>query len=789
MSGQQNDDNDEILFSFEFMVERVRIEEQSDVVSDQLALGVRLLDFPTLLIYQPRGSSRGGHVFNRGKCCFFRMNVHALHAQLRDGPLHAMVLDVKEDIPRLVGTSLISLSSVMDRVRQDVTQRGAAAASSHGERGVTGLCDVMGGRIGSISLSYRLLTLGASVLPLITDSQSTSEQKGSGGTNESPESVPPECGNVCSSMLKSDVRRKHPDWTPSNNSLTPEDNPDSHVSVAVKAEHKATTQSPPSPKNESRFEEDLTVFCPPHLFYDNSAEEKCKKEAGDWKRLNPDSEPFPFDEARSEDEMSGISKSPPFTKRAVKHDVKINGQTSGVTPNACGEALRQLPLLNALLVELSQLSGQNPRQPLSVHPNLSWIYRPASPEPSVGHGTPAGKARHGSGPHLKNTHPARKCPAPAFRPSSVKDAEEEALMKGTSHRKKLTYGTTKSFKLRLKLRSSRGAKRCEAKTLIENKTRGSTVKGKATANNQTMSRERKVGLNHGSVPSENAEEVTRGAAVGSTLQGTVTFKKERLNQEVHGEQHGYAPRERDCNLIHVPGGDDDDGVGKTKDGGEHLGASGQSESPSDGHGDRTPSSGSGSPKPSSSESGEEDEEEADYTDDFNSLESGDAFSPDPASSPERSGSQTPRSPVRPDFSNAGSSDSDAVLPQPIEASPQRTLGGTYIITPRAQTSAPGVSSADSDGSASLQSTRCRKQPESGRMGKRFGTDSSPSSQGQDGESAKDGGPGQGISDEAMSSIEPQGMEELEDELGSLDFRNQYQHISKLVACKLPGYTI
>ncbi|KAK5882148.1 hypothetical protein CesoFtcFv8_020763 [Champsocephalus esox] len=134
----------ETLFSFELLVESIRVEKESQV-SDELALGVRLLDFPTLLIYQPEkinaGGNQhahngkdqlGGYAFNRGKSCFFKMNLNALFTHLSNTPLYAMVLDVKEEIPKCVGTSLVSLAKAMDRIRQDVSERGVSTPSSHG---------------------------------------------------------------------------------------------------------------------------------------------------------------------------------------------------------------------------------------------------------------------------------------------------------------------------------------------------------------------------------------------------------------------------------------------------------------------------------------------------------------------------------------------------------------------------------------------------------------------------------------------------------------------------------
>nr|XP_046258552.1 microtubule-associated protein 10 [Scatophagus argus] len=840
MSEQQNIDNVETLFSFEFLVECVRIEKESKV-SDELALGVRLLDFPTLLIYQPQQSSgginqqehhgkyqQGEYAFNRGKSCFFKMNLNSLHAQLFNSPLYAMVLDVKEEIPRLVGTSLISLAKVMDRIRQDVTEHGASTPSSHGERGLVGICNLMGDKVGSMSLSYKLLSLGASLLPHIADSKCV-KSVGVHREENTPESIistellPFECGNDCSPALdKSDVI---PNKKPSNETnLLNEDKQDS-----IQTEHETRNQIHQTVKEtENSSEDDLTVFCPPYLFYSNSAEEKRKSEGGGCNLLNLDSDATAFEDTFSEEEATEdkieVTSSPIMNQR-VQHDARVsrNQQTRGATPNVLREALQQLPLLNALLVELSQLNDQSPQQQPSIHPSLAWIYRPASTEPSAGHENTTPKAqtkslqkiRQGPSPHLNHLHSPRNCSTPVCGPASikVKDKLEEALVESksscTSPRKKLVYGTTKTFNLRLKQISSPRVKRHECMELIQNKTQSSIAKGKTKSSNKIMkSSKRKSALNQSSSLNENVETMVQNITVKSAPHETVTVKQDNLHGKVHAEQSRYPTRisekpshsERGLRVIHIPSVDGDK-VAQNKDKNGHHSESDQSQSESDRHRDKIESSGSSrhsSPKSSFSDSSGDRNKEVDYADDFNSLEPSDAYSPDLGSSPEPSRAKTPWSSLHSDLCNTDSGSegfqSRAILPVPIKAqsSPQRTLRATHIIRPRTHGSALSFSSndGDKDRSVSLQTICSTKQKsESGRVERSSGADSFISSRGQSSKSTKNSDPVQGFSAESISSFEPQEAEELEDELGSLDFRKEYQHISKLVTSKLPGYTM
>ncbi|KAL7383883.1 hypothetical protein ABVT39_019926 [Epinephelus coioides] len=812
----------ETLFSFELLVECIQVEKESQL-SDELALGVRLLDFPTLLIYQPRQSSgginqqehsgqmqRGGYVFNRGKSCFFKMNLNTLHTHLSNTPLYAMVLDVKEEIPKLVGTSLISLAKAMDKIKQDEVEHGVSTPSSHGERGVVGICNLTGERIGSISLSYKLLSLGASLLPHITESTSVHggqhAQQSSMEENTSAESLPHDCSPTSDK----------PGVSIQNKQKINEAKHNDGVAMQMLRSQMPQTVN----ETENKFE-DLTIFCPPHLFYSNTAEEKSKNQGEGYKILNLDSEAFIYGDS---DEETGGNRSEGTNSQTMGHKVghentSRNQESSGATPNVLGEALRQLPLLNALLVELSQLNGQNQHQPLSVHPSLSWIYTPSSAELSAGHGNTPQKAqtkmlqktRQGTNPHSKHLHPPRYFSTPVVRPASVKvkDKEEGTLMQSQSSNKsppkKLVYGTTKTFNLRLKQISPLKVKRRECVDLIQTEAQSGTAKGKMKSSKKIIkSSRRKSAFNQSSSLNENIETMMESIPADSRLQETITLKQKTLHRKVHGKQ--VSPRiseqpslsERDLRFIHIPSVDGH-AVAQNKDKNEHHSESHgvKSQSQSDRHREKIEFSGSSrhsSPKSSFSDSSGEGNEEADYADDFNSLEPSDAYSPDPMSSPEPSRAKTPRSPLRPDSLCSKGFQRTTALPVPIKApsSPKRALRGTHIIRPRTQASALSFSSddGDRDASSSLQTICSRKQmTESSRVERSSGAESFISSRGQRSVSTKNSGPVRGLSVESISSFEPQELEELEDELGSLDFRKEYQHISELVANKLPGYTI
>ncbi|KAL6101603.1 map10 [Pungitius sinensis] len=297
-------------------------------------------------------------------------------------------------------------------------------------------------------------------------------------------------------------------------------------------------------------------------------------------------------------------------------------------------------------------------------------------------------------------------------------------------------------------------------------------------------------------------------AAHSALQGTVTLKP-RKPGKVHGKQDRVFPRisqtpslsARDSQCIHIPSGNDDDDVGQDKDKKEQQSKPNHIESQAEAERRReemesAESSTRSSSKSSFSDSSREGNEEADYADDFNSLGLSDAHSPEPISSPGPSGDGTPSSPVPKGLGNSDRRrfQRSAALPVPIKApsSPQRSMGGTRIIRPRTHASALSFTSDEGnrDGSASSQRAGSRKTTtaESGRVDS-SGAEVCVSSAGQRSRSTRDSGPVRALSEESVSSFDAPEEEELEDGLGSLDFKKEYRHISELVANKLPGYTM
>ncbi|XP_041865439.1 microtubule-associated protein 10 [Melanotaenia boesemani] len=796
--------NPETLFSFEFLVKNIRLERHCKVYHE-LALGVRLLDFPTLLIYQ---SQRGGcsinqpqqkeedklgeYVFNRGKSCFFKMNLSSLHVHLSNTPLYAMVLDMTEETPRLVGSSLISLAKAMDRIRQDVTEHGFPSPSCHREWGLTGICNLAGERIGKISLSYKLVCLGASLLPHITEiraSESTDmpggqEQEHDKEKNKSAASQPLGCSPT---LDKSELNYQTNDFSECKILLN-EDKQSDAVHVTAESQ------------TESSFKEDFTVFCPPHLYYSNTAQERSINKKIDYKMLNLDLKAFSCEDSCSEDEEDKKEvkgSSPEAVHQTMTQSTQLSDkqEAKAVAPNVLREALRQLPLLNALVTELSQLNGESPHQSFTADPSQAWVYRPASPglkktRQAQTHSLHKTRQRTGTDFKIHLQPPInRSTPIANSASLKMKDHQADATNASKFHRKKLMFGTTKTFNLRLKQISPLKVKHRECMELIQNETPPRTAKGKAKSSRKCS--KRKSVLNRSPNLNENIETVIERVRLDSVPQETITVKQKTQYKQGVSEK---PVSQRNLECIHIPSVDSDT-VYLNNDQND------QSESESEQHSHKielTQSSKHSSPKSLFSDSSVEGNAEADYADDFDSLESSDAYSPDPLSSPEPSRAKTPLPPVCLDFCNSSPKSAaikkkPVLLPVPVKASssPHRTLMDTHIIRPRAYTSAISFFSDedDEDGLTSVQTVCSGKQIASNKVQQGSCTETFKSSSGQRSESVEDSNVIQGLSTESVASLEAQEAEELEDELGFLDFRKEYQHISELVASKLPGYTM
>ncbi|XP_058651179.1 microtubule-associated protein 10 [Onychostoma macrolepis] len=726
----------ETLFSLEMVIDYVCFDGSRGNVLDP-AVAVRFLDFPTLLISRSKQEdlpSKSGYAdlslspeavsqpddgehlkysFHKGKSCLFKINLHSLHTHLMNTPLYAMVLDVKDEIPKLIGSSLISLAKVTEKIKSDVEKHGIGNPSAYGERLTTPICNLMGRSIGVISLAYKIVSLGAHLIPHI---------------------------------------------------------PENRVSKAARVSAFTQTETTEKKQRISWAEDaqEYTTFCPPPLVYSSSA--KNRQESKSFTGLLAVMESLNIEDPEDgNNEVESSDMSDFAEMMAVKADRSIKLTSTPRTQHKetdsapFGDVIRQLPLLNALLVELSQLNiqtAQQQQQPLSVHPNLAWLYTSAQ-EPS------------GAKPKAENqkTSPKQRldqCKIKALKSATGAKRNKEKLQP----KKTLKYGLTNTFRLRLKL-LKQGTKRHEC---IEY---------------QNAKRDQPSSSNHKRV----RKAVSRGVRLDETVETLVSSfdmhptpiqtpsksqTRQSIGKHITNEESHLTEKDKKAQ-VHIPSQDSDRSD-------QHSASSIHDSNFSFQRGDSRGSSRPCRTSLSNSSYGHEE-----YQDDFTSLNTTEGYSPDPFSSPEPSRRKRNSS-----SSSSSSSHASKSVPVPVKAekSPQRALKNTHVIRPRLQTSALSLSSDEDE----FESGRHRpgsqsagqKTPSVRRtFGKSESFDSDP------GDKAMTFSRVSEDSDlaannpvlKSISSSEQMDADEERDELDSLGLDKNYHHISELVISKLPGYTL
>lgn len=756
----------ETLFSLEFVIDYVRFDCGRGNVLDPV-VALRFLDFPTLLISRKDHSSHSAfadipaeassqsdeqdkYFFHRGKSCLFKMNLDSLHNHLSNTPLYAMVLDMTDEVPKLIASSMISLAKVTERIKADVFKHGIGTPSAYGEKIVTPICNLMGNKVGAVSLACKIISLGANLIPHIP-----SDRVFKVGMTHGKEFSTTFAEYAGVLNIDKDETTRHADVL---SPVSPNGRPADVVrSEAEQPGISAFTQTKPTKPNASWsvYAQEHTTFCPPPLFYNSGLKNQQERFAEKRRMLNVDLESLNIadpEEENNEEESADVRDVPRIA--AAKQHQRM------ADPAPPGDVLRQLPLLNALLVELSQLTSQaQHQQPVSIHPNLAWLYTSAT-EPHSG-SDPG--AKHKSEKTSQNEKPGlskrKGCIISPVSPSGKKESCAKKCQEKLQ-KKKLRYGLTHTFHLRLK----------HAKTAV---TQRQCIEYQ---NTQQVKTQRRTPLAHKpagksvsrDVNPETIETLVSGVDVDPTADETSSSKLQMRSYE------GYTKNvTKDENLVtthvHIPSV-----LSHYSERSEQHSASSETNASQ-----RYSECGRAESRRSFSEQ--------DYQDDFTSLDATDGFSPEPLSSPEpyrrqRNGASSERS------NSDGGSNKSKVLPVPVKAenSPHRSLKSTHVIRPRPQTSALSLSSGDSGDRSPLASS-------SQRTGSQSSGRKTPSVRRTFGRSESFADGKMTLSHDSVlksvSSLDQVESAEEQDELGSLGLDQNYQHVSELVINKLPGYTL
>ena len=171
------------LFCIDLGVENVR----SVLVPCRLpVVAFRLLDLPTVVIHCVSSHSavdslrrqvtmgscdappqlrelkdrHGNFVFQKGKSCLFKMDFNIFCRHLRATPLYLMLLDVWSSPAQLIGSTSVRLNSVGDELMKCKEENGICSPSSSGGRGTFDVFNLMGSRVATVELAYRIYNLG-----------------------------------------------------------------------------------------------------------------------------------------------------------------------------------------------------------------------------------------------------------------------------------------------------------------------------------------------------------------------------------------------------------------------------------------------------------------------------------------------------------------------------------------------------------------------------------------------------------------------------------------------------
>uniref|UniRef100_A0AAR2JQF1 Microtubule-associated protein 10 C-terminal domain-containing protein n=1 Tax=Pygocentrus nattereri TaxID=42514 RepID=A0AAR2JQF1_PYGNA len=732
------------LFSFELFVEKFRCDAAGTVKADEVkpAVGVRLLDFPTLLIYrsdrhqsEPGGltePSGGSFCFNKGKSCLFKMSLDSLHSQLCNAPLFVMVLDVNSEIPKLLGSSLISLSDLTGSIKLAVEKHGIWTPAAHGDRFSSRILNLMGETIGTISLSCKIVSLGASVIPHISESEARVAP---------PKPNTTKCATVEGNVNSGTDEIQPPGADRRAGSKT--------LHVATQIEH-LRQRDPASLDTEVKSDELCGTFCPPALFY--SASQVNRQRIAGY-RMDDLEEHLRMVDLQAEDTDDGSESSQmesaaqkPVRAKEDGSPTNLGQQQSQTVPSILTDAVRQLPLLSALLAELSHLSGQM-QPPLSGYPVNFMSAR----ESSHSSGKPQTESLKLAGPECRRgNHPGPASPL-------ISPADGESHNERSRPERKLRYGLTHSFRLRLK-QIKPGTTRHHG-CVEELKMRKRVPKPKPVHSQMFNTY---LDASDETLPNRSHSQTS--PAPGKQMKPpAVKDVPDKADKEVQV----CVPSAIGQNINHKAYDSVSNGephvIQTSPDFWSSIQSDGKPSSPtysSFSHHD--------SPQPD------------DYQDDFTSLDPTDA-SPDPLSSPE------PRRPPRTRLSSGNvSSDSfsQGNKPHPVpvkaETSPKRSLRATHSIRPHLQNFACSTSSDDSKSGFYRTSPQRNSESHGGSLksptvSSIFGTPVEERPQHPD--------------DFMLESVSSTNSEEQRDELGSLSFKNKYRPISELVVNKLPGYTL
>lgn len=157
--------SDFCLFAFELFVEKVNFYCQTSYYP---AVSFRLLDFPSVIIYQNITNSKDLDtsdnilIFRKGKSCLFKYGFKQFENTIEKVPLYIMLVDFKEEKPKLLGSCSVPMLSIIQQIK--LQNKDLEVPCTGQETGIFKLFNLMSTIIGSITVRIKLTCFGKSLL-------------------------------------------------------------------------------------------------------------------------------------------------------------------------------------------------------------------------------------------------------------------------------------------------------------------------------------------------------------------------------------------------------------------------------------------------------------------------------------------------------------------------------------------------------------------------------------------------------------------------------------------------
>ena len=157
--------SDFCLFGFELFVEKVNFYCKTSCYA---AVSFRLLDFPSVIIYQNITNSKNLdtsgniHIFRKGKSCLFKYGFKEFENTIEKVPLYIMLVDFKDEKPKLLGSCSVPMLSIMQQIK--LQNKDLEVPCTGQEIGIFKLFNLMSTIIGSITVRIKLTCFGKSLL-------------------------------------------------------------------------------------------------------------------------------------------------------------------------------------------------------------------------------------------------------------------------------------------------------------------------------------------------------------------------------------------------------------------------------------------------------------------------------------------------------------------------------------------------------------------------------------------------------------------------------------------------